>query len=1051
MLCLGVYLCFSAFHHVCIHSRVSAQPQEGGRSDSSTQDKRRRGGSKDSDDDSASDEEDRTRHQSKDKDKARKSAKNVSMARKSATKVKKEKTFGPPPLQDTRADRFDTDGQNMRGLCISVELTHVLEGNEKISCSVSCANLSEGAEWREVSHTEKYKLEEEKLSSSNAKHANRVAHQFQLLQDPAFLSESTHILVILYKTSKNMSKGKSNSKGDGSVPVCSGVIRCDELLQTGGITQVKMALLAGGDLSAPKVSKQESSYNTSLVMETPHSSSSSSDSSSDQQTSSSSSDCTPTANLGVVVLSSALMYQRRMKLTSDMKCSPYAENMFCFRTVSGEAMVLEQLFASRYSLTVAKAMLGLIIPERKTILSETKNLVKSDLKKAISALKNIPSKAALQELDDMLTGGGDLEGKNTIETVSRAEALQRTKNVVKEISEVMLEGYRDCEDHCTQALEGETFPGMVISPDVGGSQLRRSVWKKSPVWQFCTTNLNVNVMTWRKFSDNDLKLQAHLDTTVPHAAAVSGSATGGAAAKLCTAATVTFGAPAAHGLGFSDGGIRRLMGGLGSHEGTRVKWMCLLQATGGVSMELLQRSSSEAREFRKLFDIHVDMATGDGWTAVFQKASKLAMRIDACASQALGFAVAAIKSVLTLASYGELHQTASLANAFAMGNFLLPVESFLSTQGHEMGMIEDLEAAVLWLSSVKIRLVSSVYKPSRAQKFNSQHTNKRHPIRTSTAPGGMEVYIGLCDDICIRRDHSTGTLVCDLEMSPDEIQVIKRVLAMNQSNPSHTHTPPVPPTATGAAAAGVSLNQDSSGTISGQSEGVIINEESGSNKDSDKVIKESIEVLAEFGLTGVVFTCGVNEMQSLVNLSGGKEAYKQNEINYESFERLSKYLMQYNSYLGTKSIPTPPTKQKNKIEQSKDSMSEAEKIRFRNQELKATLDAAQASPHVKTPGVLIRSAQICREISGTVGILCKSGKDRTSMGVTLEQSCILSDSDALLDGQESTRVMRKYGVRRMNVYANTGQGYYAFNSFQQQLLPKCYRPPGGTYGGSVAS
>ena len=31
-------------------------------------------------------------------------------------------------------------------------------------------------------------------------------------------------------------------------------------------------------------------------------------------------------------------------------------------------------------------------------------------------------------------------------------------------------------------------------------------------------------------------------------------------------------------------------------------------------------------------------------------------------------------------------------------------------------------------------------------------------------------------------------------------------------------------------------------------------------------------------------------MQSLVNLSGGKEAYKQNEINLESFERLSKYL-----------------------------------------------------------------------------------------------------------------------------------------------------------------
>lgn len=107
-----------------------------------------------------------------------------------------------------------------------------------------------------------------------------------------------------------------------------------------------------------------------------------------------------------------------------------------------------------------------------------------------------------------------LAGKNTIETVSRAEALQRTKHILKEINDVMIENYHDCDDHCTQALEGETFPGMVISPDVGGSQLRRSVWKKSPVWQFCTTNLNVHVMTWRKFSDGDVKSNAHLDLNV---------------------------------------------------------------------------------------------------------------------------------------------------------------------------------------------------------------------------------------------------------------------------------------------------------------------------------------------------------------------------------------------------------------------------------------------------------------------------------------------------------------------------------------------------------
>lgn len=915
-------------------------------------------------------------------------------------KEKKEKKFSPPPLPETNANRFDVDGETMKGLCISVELSHVLEGDERIHCSLSSANLNESAEWKLVCHTESYKVEEEKLSSHSAVNVHRVAHQFQLLQDPAFLKESTHILVILYK----MTKGQKKKGEEKNTPICSGIVRCDELLSTGGITQVKMTISTDElEVAAPRISKQESSYNSAI----------SSDSKED------SSKVVPTANLGVMVLSSALIYQRRMKLTSDMKCRPYAENMFCFRTIAGENLVLEQLFASRYSLSVAKAMLDLIVPERKSLLRDTKKTVKQDLKKAISSLKNIPSKAALQELDDMLTGGGQLDGKNTIETVSRAEALQRTKNLIKDIYDTMIENYQDCEEHCTQALAGETFPGMVITPDVGGSQLRRSVWKKSPVWQFCTTNLNVNVMTWRSFSDSELKSEAHVDLSIPHlrasttttAVAAAAAAASSPEAKLSTVATVTFGVPAAHSFGFHDGGLRRLMAGLGPHEETRVEWMCLLHASGGVSMDLLKKSSGDrSKQFRDLFDVHVDLVTGDGWTAAFQKATKLAMRIDACVSQALGFALASIKTVLTLATYGETHQINCLGNAFAVGNFLLPVESFLSTQGHEMGMIEDLEAAVLWLSSVKIRLVTSY------------NCNK------STTRG---VFVGLCDDVCIRRHDKTGRLVVDLEMNREEIALIKKVL-------------------TGRSAPAVSLEHvtvstDQSGAIVGNSDGVIVQEKAslpsslpssasvGHTAESAKQ-GDSLEVLTEFGLTGVVFTCGVNEMQSLVNLSGGKEAHKQNEINLESFQRLSKYLM-----LSAKA-PSGHNSQHH------------DKLRVHNIELKVTLDAAQASPHVKTPGVLIKSAKVCREVCGTVGILCKSGKDRTSMGVTLEQSCMLAGKDdPVLYGQGSTRVMRKYGVRRMNVYANTGQGNYAFNSFQQGLLPKCYRPPGGTFGGNVAS
>ncbi len=47
--------------------------------------------------------------------------------------------------------------------------------------------------------------------------------------------------------------------------------------------------------------------------------------------------------------------------------------------------------------------------------------------------------------------------------------------------------------------------------------------------------------------------------------------------------------------------------------------------------------------------------------------------------------------------------------------------------------------------------------------------------------------------------------------------------------------------------------------------------------------------------------------------------------------------------------------------------------------------------------------------------------------------------------------MRFQGVRRMNVYANTGQAMFAFNQIQRIALPNCYRPPPGCHSGSVNS
>ena len=54
-------------------------------------------------------------------------------------------------------------------------------------------------------------------------------------------------------------------------------------------------------------------------------------------------------------------------------------------------------------------------------------------------------------------------------------------------------------------------------------------------------------------------------------------------------------------------------------------------------------------------------------------------------------------------------------------------------------------------------------------------------------------------------------------------------------------------------------------------------------------------------------------------------------------------------------------------------------------------------------------------MGGTLGILCKSGKDRTSMSTTLEIARALVEDLGVKNGQDITNTMRVHGVRRMNV------------------------------------
>ena len=92
--------------------------------------------------------------------------------------------------------------------------------------------------------------------------------------------------------------------------------------------------------------------------------------------------------------------------------------------------------------------------------------------------------------------------------------------------------------------------------------------------------------------------------------------------------------------------------------------------------------------------------------------------------------------------------------------------------------------------------------------------------------------------------------------------------------------------------------------------------------------------------------------------------------------------------------------------------------------------------------------KICRRAYGIRVTGCKSAKDRTSMGFTLEQGKLLVNNHNVCkrDLQEILNQFRRYGTSIENAFINTGMKAYAFSYVQLLTFPEYYRPQPGTYG-----
>jgi hypothetical protein len=202
------------------------------------------------------------------------------------------------------------------------------------------------------------------------------------------------------------------------------------------------------------------------------------------------------------------------------------------------------------------------------------------------------------------------------------------------------------------------------------------------------------------------------------------------------------------------------------------------------------------------------------------------------------------------------------------------------------------------------------------------------------------------------------------------------------------------------------------------------------------------KVLAVIPLTAVLFSQGVNEMQTLANYHFlGENNDLQHSINEENMSRLRDYFENYESVALAQAKKTQDLPLMRKVKK--------EILSIKEQIADTSASVQQLRNNDKNVSILLDTSSLCHALSGIHSICCKSGKDRTGVSSTLEQAIHLSNHCHVPNGKNICHMLRLHGCRRLNIFANTKQFNYAFNLFQLKILPKCYQPPSSTISGKV--
>jgi hypothetical protein len=453
--------------------------------------------------------------------------------------------------------------------------------------------------------------------------------------------------------------------------------------------------------------------------------------------------------LGVSRVASRVLYRQREQFGKTLKMDPYSEILFSFATTTGKTLSLEQLYASKYSVSSAQALLNMYQLERNECtfeiidklrkelnhLSENGPEEKSAPKRASGGLEGptaqaIAAMAAAQQAHAAHgTHGQSAEDKH----LNKIEHMMAAINTIEDLQQETLETTALVLENCTKMEDGKELVSNVIDASVGGAFLRRSTWKKYTAWQYCATNLNIHLMLTKHFTFAECMQAGGAGAVDPEEHILGGG-------LHCTP-TITMGVPAAHELKFSDGGLRKVFSEISEND-QKLRWISAIQAP---TMDLLKLMLMKSpKEAQSLFGTRFNLSHNEDLALVLKRKMEIARRLDICAGQALGAAVTSIRTTCILAAQLGGKFMDVLSRSLRIG-FLVMFQSMLSTQGAELGMIEDLDIAALWLSLVTVRLVVREDEGGDAEEEEDRDDYDRD--RDVAA-----AFIGKGDGVICRRD-----------------------------------------------------------------------------------------------------------------------------------------------------------------------------------------------------------------------------------------------------------------------------------------------------------